>query len=96
MFYAIINYQFKASELKKGWEVDEANSESLRVLLEWTGNVHFRTVCEIIFLVSGPWKVLEKWLQFFVWTLPQHKTKMNQQSFPQHREETPQLPVKLS
>ena len=34
--------------------------------------MHFCTICEIIFLVGGPWKsnvVLEKWLQFFVWTV---------------------------
>ena len=31
-----------------------------------TGNVHFFTViCENMFLVGGPWKVLEKWLHFF-------------------------------
>ena len=40
MFYAIIKLSilFKASELK---EVGEANSSSLKVLLEWTRNVHF-------------------------------------------------------
>ena len=40
MFYAIINYQFKTSELK--------NLEKL------TGNMHFHTVCEVTFLVGGP------------------------------------------
>ena len=35
MFYAIINYQFKTSELsEKCTEVGEANSSSLKVLLE--------------------------------------------------------------
>ena len=36
------------------------------MLLEWTRNVNFCTVCEIIFLVSCPWKsnvVLEKFLK---------------------------------
>ena len=33
MFYAIINYQFKTSELKNV-EVGEANSSRLKVLLE--------------------------------------------------------------
>ena len=33
-FYAISNYQFKTSELKKCREVGEANSSSLKVLLE--------------------------------------------------------------
>ena len=30
------------------------NSSSLKVLLGWTGNVHFCTICEIVFLVGGP------------------------------------------
>ena len=45
MFYAINNYHFR--QVKQ-------NSSSLKVLLEWTGNVHFSTICETIFLVSGP------------------------------------------
>ena len=53
MFYAIINYQSMTSELKKCREVGEANSSSCKVLLDWTGNVYFCTVCEIIFLVGG-------------------------------------------
>ena len=40
MFCAIINYQFKTSEVKCR-EVGEAN-------------VHFCTICEIVFLVGGP------------------------------------------
>ena len=31
--------------------------------------MHFCTICETIFLVGGPWKVLEKWLQCVIWTL---------------------------
>lgn len=27
-----------------------------KVLLEWTGNVHFCTICEITFLIGGPLK----------------------------------------
>ena len=58
MFCASINYQFKSSEQKNVHrEVGEANRSSLKVLLEWTGNVHFCTICEIffiIFLVGGP------------------------------------------
>ena len=53
VFYAIINYQFKRSEPEKCREVGEAN-------------VHFCTICEIVFLVGGPWKsdvVLEKSLK---------------------------------
>ena len=36
------------------------------LVLEWTGNVHFCTVCYITFLKDGPWKsnvVLEKFLK---------------------------------
>ena len=29
--------------------------------MDW--NVHFCTICEITFLVGGPWKVFKKWLQ---------------------------------
>ena len=57
MFYAINNYQFKTSEAKQFKPLKS---------LGWTGNVHFSTICEIIFLVSGPWKlnvVLEKSLK---------------------------------
>ena len=54
MFYAISNYQFKTSELKTSDKFGEASSPSLKVLLELTGNVHFCTICEIIFLVGGP------------------------------------------
>ena len=56
MFYAIVNvnYQFEISELKNVREFGEPNSSCLKVLLEWTGNVHFFTICEIIFLVGGP------------------------------------------
>ena len=67
LFYAIINYHAildKWTEKRK--EVGEANSSSLKVLLEYTGNVHFCTICEIIFLVGGPWKynvVLEESLK---------------------------------
>ena len=52
MFYAINDYQFKTSE--KCREVGEANSSSLKALLEWTGNVHFCKIREITFLVGGP------------------------------------------
>ena len=40
--------------------------KNLKVLLKWTGNVHFCTICEIIFLVGRPWKsniALEKSLK---------------------------------
>ena len=37
IFYATINYQFKASEIKKFREVSEANSSSLQVLLKING-----------------------------------------------------------
>ena len=45
MFYAINNYQFKTSEAKQFKPLKS---------LGWTGNVHFSSICEIIFLVSGP------------------------------------------
>ena len=35
-------------------ECGEANSSGLKVLLEWTGNLHFCTICEITFLEGGP------------------------------------------
>ena len=35
-------------------EVGKANSSSLTLLFEQTGNVHFCTICESIFLVGGP------------------------------------------
>jgi len=35
-------------------ECGEANSSDLKVLLEWTGNLHFCTICEITFLEGGP------------------------------------------
>ena len=52
MFYAItrINYQFKRSELKN---VQKLVKQTF-FLQERTGNVHFCTTCEIIFLVGGP------------------------------------------
>ena len=50
LFYVIVNYQFKTSELKNAEKFGGANSSSLKVLLEWTGNVHFCTICEITFL----------------------------------------------
>ena len=37
-------------------ECGEANSSGLKVLLAWTGNLHFCTICEITFLEGGPWK----------------------------------------
>ena len=39
---------------KKCKEVDGASISSVNVLLEWTGNVPFYTICEITFLVGGP------------------------------------------
>ena len=35
-------------------ECGEADSPGLKVLFEWTGNVHFCTNCEITFLLGGP------------------------------------------
>ena len=54
MLYAVINYQFKTSELKNVEKLVKQTVHALKVLLEWTGNVHFCTVCEIIFLAVGP------------------------------------------
>ena len=41
---------------EKSKEVGGENSSSLKVLLEleWTGNVHCCTICDITFLVGGP------------------------------------------
>ena len=55
LFYAIINNQFKTSDLKNLERLVELiNSSSLKVLLEWTGNVHCCTICDVKFLVGGP------------------------------------------
>ena len=55
LFYAIINNHFKTSELKNLERLVElTNSSSLKVLLEWTGNVHCCTICDVMFLVGGP------------------------------------------
>ena len=55
-FYAIINYQFKTSEPKNVEKFVGAKSSRLKVLSEWTGNVHFCTMCDITcaFLAGGP------------------------------------------
>ena len=65
MFYAIINYQFQRSELKN---VEKLVKERVQALsfIRLDRNVHFCTICEILFLVGGPWKsnvVLEKSLK---------------------------------
>ena len=65
MFYAIINYQFQRSELKN---VEKLVKERVQALsfIRLDRNVHFFTICEILFLVGGPWKsnvVLEKSLK---------------------------------
>jgi len=55
LFYARIDCQFKTSELnnveKLVWQTVQALN---KVLLEWTGNVHFGAVCQITFLVGDP------------------------------------------
>ena len=33
--------------------INKANSSSLKVMVEWTENVHFCTICDITFLVGG-------------------------------------------
>ena len=35
-----------------------------KVLLEWTGNVHFCTICEITLVVCGPGKVRKNGCNF--------------------------------
>ena len=62
LFYARIKYQFKASELKNVDKSVKKTVQALKVLLEWTGNVHFCTICEIAFLVHesgtcGTWSL---------------------------------------
>lgn len=47
----------KDKRAEKYREVGGANSSSLKILLEWTGNVlnmHFCTIGEITLLVDGP------------------------------------------
>ena len=53
MFYAIINYQFKTGELKNVEKLVKQTVQTLKSY-ENTGNVHFCTICEIIFLEGGP------------------------------------------
>ena len=36
--------------------VEQTVQASIKVLLEWTGNVDFCVICEITILVGGPWK----------------------------------------
>ena len=54
MFHAISNCQFRTSELKTVDKLVKQTVQALKVLLEQTGNVHFCTICEIIFLVGDP------------------------------------------
>ena len=54
LFYARINYQFKTSELQNVEKLGEQTFQAFKVLLEWTVNVHFCTICEITLLVGGP------------------------------------------
>ena len=51
LFYSRINYQFKTSELKNVEKSVKPAVQAFKVLLEWTGDVHFNTICEIAFLV---------------------------------------------
>ena len=64
LFYAIISYQFKTSEPKNVEKFVEAKSSRLKVVSEWTGNVHFCTMCDITFPVGGCWKVLKNGFSF--------------------------------
>ena len=41
MFYAIIKYQFKTSELKNLEKLAKQTVQAIKSYLEWTGNVHF-------------------------------------------------------
>ena len=52
LFFVIINYLRQVTE--KFREVGRANGSSLKLLLEWTGNVHFCKICDITLLVGGP------------------------------------------
>ena len=52
MFYATINYQLKTSELKNVEKLVKETVQALNMNIHL--NVHFCTVCEIIFLVGGP------------------------------------------
>ena len=54
MFYVRIDYQFKTSEPKNVEKFVGAKNLRLKVLSEWTGNMHFCTMCDITFLVGGP------------------------------------------
>ena len=54
MFYAIMKYQFKTSELKNVEKLVEQTIQELKPCYNGTGNVHFCTNCEINFLVGRP------------------------------------------
>ena len=54
LFFAKINYQFKTSELKNVEKLVEQTGQVFKVVLEWTGNMHFCTICEINVVVGGP------------------------------------------
>ena len=54
MFYAIINYQFKTSELKNVEKLLKQTIQASRPHKNRLGMCIFIRICEIIFLVGGP------------------------------------------
>ena len=48
--FFVLCYHFKVTKSEKCKVVGGDNSPILKVLLEWTGNVHFCTICESKFL----------------------------------------------
>ena len=56
-FMQIVNYHFKTREMKNVEKLVEQTVQAFKsLLLDWIGNMHFCTICEITFLVhvGGP------------------------------------------
>ena len=52
MFYAIINYPFKTSDLKNVEKLVKQTIQIRIIRIDW--QCAFCTICEIVFLVAGP------------------------------------------
>ena len=78
LFYAIINYQFKTSELKNGETLVKQTAQPLKfVRIDWECAFLYNLWDFIpgrwsLKIECGPWKVLEKWRQFLYGVLPKY------------------------
>ena len=78
LFYAIINYQFKTSELKNGETLVKQTVQALKfVRIDWECAFLYNLWDFIpgrwsLKIECWPWKVLEKWLQFLYSVLPKY------------------------